>query len=502
MATTRREFLQSVAPSHSGKATQTAKPAPVPGTSALPAPSAIALLTSRCSYGLTQAEYGQASSLGSSAWLSQQLAYASLDDSALQAEIAASYPRVNQSVTDLLVEARALSDGGSNAAREHVRATLLRRIKSKRQLYEVMVEFWTNHFNIHNGSSPLRIYKLIDDREVIRVHALGNFGALLKATAHSPAMLEYLENFNNVAGVAQENYARELMELHTLGVDGGYTEADVKDVARCFTGWSIRKVVADTPQFYFYQSRHDTGAKLVLGNAVPAGRGVEDGDQVLDILFNHPSTAHNIARKLCTHFIGDSPESTAVDAVAATYKSSNGDIPAMLRTLFSRAEFLASYDRKVRRPGSLLPASLRVVGASLTGDYQPTLSSRLKLLGNVPYLWLAPDGYPDSIDYWINTGSSLNRWNWMLALAEGKAYSGISVDIPGLIGTATTPKQLVDALATRVLRRSLSSTDRTTLINYAAAGGNANTPLAAATLLQTGKELLGMMLSSAYFQYR
>ena len=140
--------------------------------------------------------------------------------------------------------------------------------------------------------------------------------------------------------------------------------------------------------------------------------------------------------------------------------------------------------------------------ANLTGDYQPTLNSRWKLLGNVPYLWLAPDGYPDSIDYWINTGSSLNRWNWMLALAEGKAYSGITVDIPGLIGSATTPKQLVDTLSTRILRRLLSGTDRTTLINYAAAGGNANTPLASAVLLQTSIELLGMMLSSAYFQYR
>jgi uncharacterized protein (DUF1800 family) len=343
---------------------------------------------------------------------------------------------------------------------------------------------------------------LIDDREVIRANALGNFKTLLRASAHSPAMQVYLENFNNVVGVAQENYARELMELHTLGVDGGYTEADVKNVARCFTGWSVRSVVADTPQFYFYPSRHDTGAKTVLGNAIAAGGGVGDGDRVLDILANHPSTARHVATKLCAFFIGDDPEPTVVDRVAQSYIQDDGDIRAMLWTILGSDEFLVSYDRKVRRPGSLIPASLRVTGASLSGSYMPALTTRLSLLGHLPYQWLAPDGYPGYIDYWINTGSSLNRWNWMLALAEGRANAGITLDLPGLYGSATTPTELVDKLATRILRRPLAPDDRSSLISFAANGADPLAVLTPTNLLARAKEVLGLQLSSAYFQYR
>ncbi len=469
---------------------------------ALPTPGFLELLCSRCSYGLTQDEYLQASSLGADAWLFQQLDPQGIDDSALEAEIAATYPRVNRSVTELLVEAKQLADGGGQAARDHVRATLLRRIKSKRQLHEVMVEFWSDHFNIDNGSSPLRIYKIIDDRDVIRASALGNFKTMLRASAHSPAMQVYLENFNNVVGVAQENYARELMELHTLGVDGGYTEADVKAVARCLTGWSVKNVAPDTPQFYFYPSRHDTGEKVFLHTTVAAGGGIGDGDKVLDVLANHPSTAQHIASKLCNFFIGDGPEASVVGQVAQAYMADDGDIRSMLMVIFASKEFAASHDRKVRRPGSLIPASLRVTGASLAGDYMPALLNRLKLLGHLPFQWLAPDGYPGYIEYWINTGSSLNRWNWFLALAEGRAYSGITLDLPALYAGASTPTQLVDVLAARILRRPLSVEDRNSLIVFAANGGDANAVLSAANLLLRGKEMLGLLLCSAYFQYR
>ena len=512
MAKTRRALLQSMVPRGPQNARGGARPARlkaqplkisgVPDDPALPAPGFLELVCSRCSYGLTQSEYLQAVGMGADAWLFQQMDYRHIDDSAVDDEIAASYPRVNRSVTELMAEAKQLSDGGGAAARDHVRATLLRRIKSKRQLFEVMVEFWSDHFNIDNGSFPLRVYKIIDDRDVIRANALGNFKTMLRASAHSPAMQVYLENFNNVVGVAQENYARELMELHTLGVDGGYTEADVKAVARCFTGWSVKNVAPDTPQFYFYPNRHDTGDKLVLHNTIAAGGGVGDGDRVLELLANHPSTARHVATKLCAFFIGDDPEPTVVDRVANSYLTDNGDIRAMLWSIFGSDEFIASHDRKVRRPGSLIPASLRVTGASLSGDYMPSLLNRLKLLGHLPFQWLAPDGYPGTIDYWINTGSSLNRWNWLLALAEGRAYSGISVDLAGLYGSATTPTQLVDALALRILRRPLADEDRNSLIAFAANGGDPNAVLSAANLLARAKEVLGLHLCSAYFQYR
>ena len=202
MARSRRDVLQTIvargpqnargATRQAQLASRTLKTSAVSDDPNLPAPGFLELLCSRCSYGLTQAEYLQASGLGADAWLYQQLDYRLIDDSALEAEIAASYPRVNRSVTELLVEARQLADGGGQASRDHVRATLLRRIKSKRQLYEVMVEFWSDHFNIDNNSSPLRIYKIIDDREVIRANALGNFKTMLRASAHSPAMQVYL----------------------------------------------------------------------------------------------------------------------------------------------------------------------------------------------------------------------------------------------------------------------------------------------------------------------
>lgn len=512
MARTRRELLgatvqrgpiaRRVAPRKAGRPLAPLKPSSLPLVSPLPAPDFLELLCSRCSYGLTQAEYLEASSMGAGAWLQQQMLLSGLDDTALEQEIEASYPRVNWSVTELIAEARQRSDGGGLAARDHLRATLLRRIKSKRQLFEVMVEFWSDHFNIDNGSFPLRVYKIIDDREVIRAHALGNFKAMLRASAHSPAMLVYLENFNNVVGVAQENYARELMELHTLGIDGGYTEDDVKAVARCFTGWSIRSLTPDTPQFYFYPGRHDTGEKLFLQNTVAAGGGIGDGDRVLSILADHPSTARHVARKLCAYFIGDDPEPAVVERVAMAYQTDNGDIKSMLGSIFGSDEFAASHDRKVRRPGNLIPASLRVTGASLTGDYMSSLQSRLKLLGHLPFQWLAPDGYPQGNDYWVNTGSSLNRWNWMLALAEGRANAGITLDMPSLYGNATTPTQLVDTLAPRLLRRELAADDRNSLVTFAANGGDANAVLNASQLLLRTKELVGLILCSAYFQYR
>jgi uncharacterized protein (DUF1800 family) len=202
------------------------------------------------------------------------------------------------------------------------------------------------------------------------------------------------------------------------------------------------------------------------------------------------------------YFIGDDPEQAAVDAVANAYLTDRGDIRSMLWTLFATPEFVNSADRKVRRPGGLIPASLRVTGASLSGDYMPSLLNRIKLLGHLPFQWLAPDGYPDYIDYWINTGSSLNRWNWMLALAEGRAYSGISIDLAGLFGSAATPTQLVDALALRILRRPLAGDDRATLITFAANGGDPDATLSSANLLLRAKELLSLNLSSAYFQYR
>jgi uncharacterized protein (DUF1800 family) len=292
------------------------------------------------------------------------------------------------------------------------------------------------------------------------------------------------------------------MELHTLSVTGGYTETDVKEVARCFTGWTVTGQSANAPVFSFLSSKHDTGAKTVLGQAIPAGRGIEDGDQVLDILAAHPSTAKFIAKKLCVRFIGDTPETSIVDQVAATYVSTNGDIPSMLWTIFGSAEFMASYDRKIRRPTEYVIGVLRVTEPTLTAEYLAKISTPITTMGHMPFQWPAPNGYPDSLGYWINTGAMLSRWNWAFGLAEDTLGSPIRINIPALIGSANTPTTLVDRLSARLLRRSLASADRDRFINCAAQGGSPTQVYTGTTLTLRSRELIGLMLSSPYFLYR
>ena len=368
-----------------------------------------------------------------------------------------------------------------------------------------MVEFWTNHFNVQHVDGPVRWFKTVEDRELIRRNALGRFSDLLRGDARSPAMLYYLDNYTNIAAGPNENYARELLELHTLGASGGYSEADVAEVARCFTGWTYAGGVAGADVvFSFVRGRHDTGAKTVLGNQVAAGRGIEDGDQVLDILLAHPSTARYLATKLVRRFVDDVPPASLVDAVAATYTATGGDIKAMLRTLLRSSEFKASADRKVRRPVEYLFGALRTLDATLSGsNYLRTVGEQLNTLGQLHYLWPTPDGYPDTQPYWTNTASLLNRINIGLALAENTLSGGIRVDVPALVGDANTPDAMVDRLSQRLLRRPLASADRGQLIGLVAGPrGLAHRPLATADVLPRARDLIGTLLASPYFQYR
>jgi len=455
----------------------------------------------RSCFGFKESEYQRALSLDYTGWLLEQINYTSLDDSALESSIAATLPRVSWTAAQLIADAKTTGKNGQGAT-ELIAATMLRQIFSKRQLFEVMVEFWTNHFNIGALAVPEVYYKVVDDRDVIRANALGSFPTMLKASARSLAMLYYLDNVSNTKSGPNENYARELMELHTLGVEGGYTETDVVEVARCFTGWTVTGSSTNTPVFTFLASRHDTGTKTVLGNTIPANRGIEDGNQVLDILATHPSTARYIAEKLCIRFIGDHPQTTAIDKVAATYTATNGDISAMLLTLFGSEEFMSSYDRKIRRPVEYLIGALRVTEPTLTGDYLSKLSNRLVSLGQLHFRWPTPDGYPDEMSDWINSGASLTRWNWVFGLAEDKLSTGIRISVAGLIGSANTPQTLVDQLSARLLRRPLITEDRDRFINFAANGGSTTVVLDSTTLNLRARELIGLMLASKYFQYR
>jgi uncharacterized protein (DUF1800 family) len=398
---------------------------------------------------------------------------------------------------------------------------ILRAVYSERQLNEVMVDFWTNHFNVFVGKGADRWLLTSYDRDTIRPNAMGNFYDLLLATAKSPAMLFYLDNFQSVSSNAKlgnpngnqrrmqlgrdpllelmrrgglnnrranvlnqpqarqnpqqpatpnnqqrpvqqqqarrginENYARELMELHTLGVDGGYTQKDVQEVARCFTGWTIfaprggaaaAQAIMNGPRaemlrdnagrFYFNPRAHDDREKTVLGHKIPAGGGMGDGLAVLDILAHHPATARFIATKLVRHFVSDNPPPALVDRVAAAFTKSNGDIRATLSAIFFSPEFNSpdAYRAKIKRPFELAISAVRTLGADTNGN--PGFHQWIARMGEPLYGFQTPNGYSDVAENWVNTGALLERLNFGLALASNR-IPGTRVDLKKLAGAA------------------------------------------------------------------
>ena len=371
---------------------------------------------------------------------------------------------------------------------------ILRAVYSERQLNEVMVDFWTNHFNIFFGKGADRWLLPAYDRDTIRPHAMGKFSTLLQATAQSPAMLFYLDNFQSVSpdadrGRAQammkvpeqrprrglnENYARELMELHTLGVDGGYTQKDVQEVARCFTGWTIFQPRGGAAlrggggrrpagSFFFNGRTHDDGEKVVLGQKISAGGGFNDGLKVLDILAHHPSTAKFIATKLVRHFVSDNPPAALVNRAAAAFTKSDGDIREVLKTIFFSNEFNSpeSYRAKVKRPFELAISAIRVLGADTNGG--PGTHKWIERMGEPLYGYQTPNGYSDTAENWVNTGGLLERMNFGLALA-GNRIQGTRVDLAKLADTNTEKSKLVDQSLKTILAGEVSAATRETLL--------------------------------------
>ncbi len=315
---------------------------------------------------------------------------------------------------------------------ELTRGTLLRAIYSRRQLYEVMVQFWTDHFNIDASKGDCKWLKVADDREVIRRHALGRFADLLRASAMSPAMLWYLDGRVNRRSdegqVPNENYARELLELHTLGVDGGYTQGDVMEVARCLTGWTVRSErLFAKGKVEFSPGLHDDGEKLVLGRRIPAGQGEKDLDHVLDAVVRHPRTAHHLARKLCRRFISEMPGAEAVEQVAGAFAGSDGDVKHTLRAVFATEEFRSSAGVKLKRPFRFMVSALRATAAVTDGGRK--LQDFLLSMGHAPFQYPTPDGYPEAGAPWL--GTLLWRWSFAVALAGGR-IPGTSIDLDAL----------------------------------------------------------------------
>ncbi|HXJ79838.1 MAG TPA: DUF1800 domain-containing protein [Candidatus Methylomirabilis sp.] len=368
-------------------------------------------------------------------------------------------------------------------------AKLTRAVLSERQLEEVMVDFWLNHFNVFAHKGPIVWMLPSYERDAIRPHALGRFRDLVAATARHPAMLFYLDNWTNVRrdtmimqgpnrgrmGGLNENYARELMELHTLGVDGGYSQEDVIEVARCFTGWSI-----DRPQqgggFVFRPRAHDRDAKRVLGNVVPAGGGEQDGMRVIDLLARQPSTARFVSTKLVRRFVSDDPPRALVDRAAATFLQSDGDIRAVLVTIFLSDEFFSAqaYHAKIKTPLEAVASATRAVGARVAPSPSPTgalsggaisLARQVAKLGEPLYESQPPTGYPDRAEAWVNTGALLGRMNFALALAQNR-LSGVRVDLGPAVATAdrSQPEQVLDRLIAATLNGEVSAQTRAILM--------------------------------------
>lgn len=345
--------------------------------------------------------------------------------------------------------------------RELSSAALLRAVGSHWQLREVMVELWSDHLNIDASKGECAWLKAADDRDVIRRHALGRFRDLIAASALSPAMLWYLDGRTNRRANASErpneNYARELLELHTLGADGGYTQTDVMEAARCLTGWTVR----DRHRFRkgrveFDPALHDDGEKHVLGRRIPAGHGARDLEALLDVTTSHPATARHVATKLCRRFISDLPPPDAVDRVATAFRSSGGDIPTTLRALVGTTAFRAPAARrtKLKRPFQLVASALRTTGAWTDGG-APLLDA-LRSMGQSPFQYPTPEGAPDVALAW--TGTLLWRWQLAMRLSEGKV-PGTSVDVAALTSRAGG----LDGLAAHLLGRLPDPSERSAL---------------------------------------
>lgn len=380
-----------------------------------------AALLNRIGFGPAPGERERLKELGREAYLDRQ--FAADEDEGLELKFRLSRLdalRLTESDLHDLPEERILE--------QLQQAAILRAVHSPNQLLERITDFWTNHFNIYSRKGYAAWRKPGDELNVIRKNALGRFPDLLKASAHSPAMLAYLDNQVNVKGVANENYARELMELHSLGVDGGYTQKDVKEVARCFTGWTIeRRFLRPRGKFRFDPDLHDTGEKNVLGEKIPAGGGVEDGERVLEILAGHPQTARFIGEKLARYFLGDETGPWP-KRLAESYLASRGDLKTMLRPMLLSDE-MRNTRPIFKRPFDFIVSSIRAFGGQTDGGR--TIQRHLEAMGQPLHQWPMPDGYPDRTAAW--TGSLLARWNYALALANGEIH-GTEIDLSRLPG--------------------------------------------------------------------
>lgn len=429
-------------PARKAKAQRIARPRPkifsgFKSNAPNPGGEALTRLVRRTTNGITDEDVQRARQLGFTRFLEEQLNYTKINDAAVDQYVTANYPTIALDHTQLY------NMDQNVVFNELVRSQFYRAAYSKRQLYERMVEFWSDHFNIN--WDKVQYLQTVDQREVVRKHALGKFPDMLRASAHSVAMLAYLDNTLSRVGRVNQNYAREICELHTLGVDGGYTQQDVEEATRILTGWTLR----NRGEFYFDPTGHDFNAKTFMGRSFPAQdrsvgvAAIAEGEQLLTFLVTHPSTAKFIATKMTRWMLQYDPPAAVVDTVAAEYTRTGGDIKAMLRKILTPANLMAA-PAKFKRPNHLILSTVRSLKPNLTN--QARLSQNYALYLGMPYFqWDDPDGYPDRIDFWA--GTILLRWNYANYIATNN--NDARVDIAPF-RTVATPEGICAALSTHL----------------------------------------------------
>ncbi|MBD2300401.1 DUF1800 domain-containing protein [Nostoc sp. FACHB-190] len=397
-------------------------------------------IINRLSFGAKPGEIQKVESLGVERYIKAQLSPNSISESPSLTRQLSQLETLNLNTVELRnylkappqatpEEKKALQKKGGKILQEAVKARLLRATSSNRQLQEVMVDFWYNHFNVYSGKGNARYWVGAYEQEAIRPYALGRFRDLLGATAHHPAMLVYLDNSQNKASRrpgatprVNENYARELMELHTLGADGGYTQQDVIALARIFTGWGIARPGQQTngkSVFYFDPKFHDPNDKVFLGRTIKAS-GQAEGEQALDILAQSPATAHHISYQLAQYFVSDRPPAILVDRLAQRFRNTDGNIRAVLETLFQSPEFWDKkyFNAKFKTPFQYTVSAVRATGLEVNNTIP--LSRNLEQLEMPVYGCRTPDGYKNTQDVWLNPEAMNRRLSFATALGSGR----------------------------------------------------------------------------------
>jgi uncharacterized protein (DUF1800 family) len=511
---------------------QVAALAPDAGAPALPSLAVLAF--SRMGFGPTPGDWEMFRLLGSddtarlTAYVDQQLNPSTIDDSRCDEILAGyGYKTLEKRLEKLWADHIRGDQENWLPAAEVERSTFLRAIYSKRQLFELMTDHWLNHFNVYAWDYPIAAVFVHFYRDVIRKHQFGNFRAMLEAVAQSPAMLYYLDNQSNSGGKPNENYSRELFELHALGAENylgvrrvddpaivdengnrlGYVDEDVYGATTCFTGWRVDQ---DTGLFYFSEKDHFPYAKEVLGARIPASQGIKDGKDVLDLLAFHPGTAHYISRRLCIRLISDNPPESVVQAAADVFiahKNAPDQLKKVMRTILLSPEFRNSWGEKIKRPFEYSVSVLRALNA----DFVPEDSFFWSYdnIGQPLFSWRPPDGYPDDREAWSGTMPMLQRWrhaNWLFGWRVGgdgdnkdKLRVRPEYQTPE---SRRTPSALVDFWSVRMLGRPLPSNEREAVVEFMAAGRNPDFDLPADQIAERLRQMVVLICMSPSFQWR